>query len=171
LASAPILAQVDYLRAEEMYPGYASMRLTQPLPKAIEKKKAGLEALLAAYDRCTRHGVVEYSRAAAYRIGQVLIEFGDALLASERPADMGEEDALAYDDVLQEQSFQFYDRGEDVWSELLRTAGDAADDPGQWIAQTRAALWPRLGQRFLYQPEVDYPLLAAKPPAEPSESE
>lgn len=167
LASAPILAQVDYLKAEDAYADYAALRLTQPLPKSLEKKKARLEALLASYETCSRHGVAEYARASAYRIGQALIEFGDALMKSERPAGLGEEDLIAYDDVLREQSFTFYDRGEDVWSTLLKQVGDSADDPGQWLARTREALWPRLGARFMFQPEVEYPLVAAQPPAEP----
>jgi hypothetical protein len=109
--------------------------------------------------------VSEYSRAAAHRIGQVLIEFGDALAESERPSGLSEDDLLAYEDVLEEQSWEFFDRGENAWSELLRQVGDAPDDPGGWIARTREALWPRLAWRFLYRPEVEYPLVAASPPS------
>jgi hypothetical protein len=168
LASPAILAQVDYLKAEEQYPAYAAMRLTQPLPKAIEKKKASLEALLKAYETCTAHGVAEYARASAYRVGQALIEFGDALMTSERPEGLSEEDLLAYDDVISGQSFEFYDRGEDVWSTMLQQARDAnGDDPGGWLVRTRDALWPRLAERFRFRPEVDYPRLAATPPPEP----
>jgi hypothetical protein len=141
------------------------MRLTQPLPPSIEEKKARLEEVLALYNECATHGVAEYARASAYRIGEVLIAFGDALVASERPDGLSEDDLIAYDDVLTEQSWEFYDRGEDVWSELLRQLGDADDDPGGWIARTRDALWPRLAQRFMHRPEVDYPLVAATPPA------
>jgi tetratricopeptide (TPR) repeat protein len=164
LASAPILARCDYLRAEEVYAEYAGVRLTQPLPSAIEKKKAKLEALLAAYDRCSKRGVTEYTRASAHRIGQALIAFGDALLASERPRDVTGDDLLAYEDVLAEQSWAFFDRGEDVWSELLRQTRHEKDDPGGWVARTRDLLWPRLAQRFQFQPEVRYPLVAGTPP-------
>jgi TolA-binding protein len=164
LASPVILAQVDYLKAEEVYPRYKSMRLTQPLPKAIEAKKAKMQELLEMYEACTSRGVAEYSRASAHRIGQVLIDFGDALIASERPADLSEDDLYAYDEVIEEQGWGFYDRGEDVWAELLRQVGDAESDPGEWIARTRQALWPRLGQRFLYQPELEYPLVKATRP-------
>lgn len=166
LASPSITAQVDFLAAEEAYPSYASLRLTQPLPEAIEQKKTRMEELLKSYERCGGHGIAEYARAAAYRIGQVLVEFGDALEASERPHDLNADDLAAYDEVLREQSWAFYGRGMDVWSNLLKEVGDAPDDPGQWIARTRQSLWPRLAQRFLYQPEVDYPLVVAIPPKE-----
>jgi hypothetical protein len=110
--------------------------------------------------------MTEYSRASAHRIGQTLIHFGDALVTSERPTGLSEDALLAYDEVLEEQAWEFFDRGEDVWSELLQQTREAKEDPGQWIARTREALWPRLAWRFLYRPEVDYPLVAAVPPGE-----
>jgi TolA-binding protein len=167
LASPSILAKVDYLTAEEAHAEYAAMKLTQPLPKSIEKKKAKLESTLELYNKCSAHGIAEFTRGAAYRVGQSLIEFGDALVASERPKDLSGDDLLAYDDVLNQQSWEFYDRGEAVWSDLLQQTRGEKDDPGQWIARTRDSLWPRLAQGFLFQPEVRHPLLAAQPPAEP----
>lgn len=164
MATPDIMAQVDYLKAEEVYPVYAGMRLTQPLPKAIEAKKNKMEELVKLYDSCAQRGVTVYARASAYRIGQVLIAFGDALNDSERPEGLSEDDLLAYDQVLEEQSWDFYDRGTDVWSELLRQSGKAEDDPGGWIAATQEALWPRLAHRFLFRPEVEYPLIDAEPP-------
>lgn len=167
LASPQIMAQCDFLQAEEAHTSYASIKLTQPLPKSIEKKKASLEGTIALYERSTKRGVAEYTRASAHRIGQSLIEFGEALEKSERPAGLGEEDLLAYNDVLTEQSYAFYDRGEDAWATLLRQSAREPDDPGGWLVRTREALWPRLGARFLFRPEVDYPLVRAAPPAAP----
>jgi TolA-binding protein len=166
LASPAILAQVDYLTAEEAHTEYAAMKLTQPLPKSLEKKKAKLESTVELYNKCSAHGDAQYTRAAAHRIGQSLIEFGDALAASERPKDLSGDDLLAYDDVINQQSWEFYDRGEDVWSDLLTQTRAEKDDPGGWIARTRDALWPRLAQKFLFQPSAEHPLVAAKPPAQ-----
>jgi hypothetical protein len=165
LANPDILARCDFLKAEEAHADYAAVRLTQPLPKSIEKKKAKLESTIALYDQCSKRGIAEFTRASAHRIGQSLIEFGDALAKSERPQGMTEEDRVAYDEVLTEQAYAFYDRGEDAWSTLLRQSRDETDDPGRWLARTRDALWPRLGERFLFRPEVDYPLVRATPPA------
>jgi hypothetical protein len=166
LASPAILAQVDYLTAGEAHGEYAAMKLTQPLPKSLEKKNAKLESTLELYNKCSAYGIAEYTRAAAYRVGQCLIEFGDALAESERPKDLTGDDLLAYDDVINQQSWEFFDRGEDVWSDLLTQTRGESDDPGQWIARTRDSLWPRLAQKFLFEPEVVHPLVAAKPPAE-----
>jgi hypothetical protein len=48
-----------------------------------------------------------------------------------------------------------------VWSELLRQKGATArDDP--WIVKAQGALWQRLGDRFTYRAEADYPLVGAR---------
>ncbi len=167
LASPAILAKVDYLTAEEAHTEYAAMKLTQPLPKSLEKKKAKLESTLELYNKCSAHGIAEYTRGAAFRVGQSLIEFGDALIASERPKELAGDDLLAYDDVINQQAWEFFDRGEDVWSDLLQQTRSEKDDPGGWIVRTRDTLWPRLAQKFLFQPSAEHPLVAAQPPAEP----
>ena len=62
---------------------------------------------------------------------------------------------------MHDRGSEFSARGEDVWSELLRKkATETRDDP--WIARAREALWQRLGGRFRFRPEVDYPLVAAE---------
>jgi len=165
LASPPILAQVDYLQAEQAHARYTTLTLTQPLPAAITAKQKSLENLLAMYAACTNHGVAEYTRASAFRIGEAITHFGDALLASERPTELQGDDLQAYEEILEEQSWPFYDRGEAAWTDLLKqTAAAADDDPGQWLERTRHELWPRVAQRFVHMPEVEYPLVAAAAP-------
>ena len=97
-------------------------------------------------------------------MGQLLIAFGDALDRSERPADLVGDDRIAYDEVIHRQSDAFAARGEAVWTDLLRQRGrEAADET--WIRETQAALWQRLGARFHFRPEIDFPLVTADPPA------
>lgn len=165
LASPVILAEVDFLRADEMREEYLQLRLTQPLEASIEAKKDQLERLLEAYGQCARRQVSTWAHASAYRIGEILVAFGDALLDSERPADLNADELLAYDEVLDEQSWTFHDRGEEAWNELLRQNPPGSSDPGAWLERTRGELWPRVARRFLHQPAATYPVLEAEPPA------
>ncbi len=169
-AAPEILARVDYRRAELAHQHYTALKLTQPLPAAVKAKQASLENLLALYAACTEHGVAEYTRASAFRIGEAITHFGDALLDSERPAELQGEDLLAYEEILDEQSWPFYDRGEAAWTDLLKQTVDAEEDPGQWLARTGEQLWPRMAQRFMHMPEAEYPLVAAAPPVPQSEA-
>jgi hypothetical protein len=156
---------VQFLRGEELYGPYAALPITLPVDASIAAKKDRLEGLLAAYGACGGYGVAEWTRAAAYRIGAALVAFGEALEASERPAGLEGDDLAAYDEVLLNEAWTFYDRGEAAWADLLRETREAEDDPGGWIAETQQTLWPRLGEKFLFMPEVEYPVVAAGPPA------
>jgi hypothetical protein len=106
-------------------------------------------------------GVGEWAHAATFRIGEALVGFGEALEKSERPADLTGDDLKAYDNVLLEQSVSFHDRGETVWTDLLQRNPGIAD---AWMTRTRTALWGRLGDRFLFKPEVDYPVVQGNGP-------
>jgi TolA-binding protein len=158
LASPSLMAELRYREAEGRRAKYDALRLTQPLDASIKAKVEVLEKVIAGYQKCAGVGVAEWAHASAYRIGQALVAFGEELKRSDRPADLSPDDLAAYEDVLHERAAEFCVRGEDVWSDLLRSgAGDP--DAGGWIATTREALWPRLATRFLYRPEMELPLV------------
>lgn len=165
LASPEIRARVEFLLGEEAYAAFAQVPITLPLEKSIGKKKEKLEVLLQHYGACGEYDAPRWARGAAYRIGDALIHFGEALLAGERPVDLTGDDLTAYEQVLEDEAWSFYDQGEAVWAELLKKTRNAESDPGEWIAKTRESLWPRLAEKFLFMPEVEYPLAAAEPPA------
>jgi tetratricopeptide (TPR) repeat protein len=168
LASRAVLAQLRFLQGEETFASYSAARLTQPLAKSIPVKQRLLDTLLVRYRRSVDLGVPEWAHAAAFRIGQALIGFAEALEGSERPSDLSGDDLRAYAEVLAEQGRPFRDRGENVWTELLQKSGPAASDA--WVTQARDSLWRQISARFAYRPEVEYPLLEdASPPKEHAE--
>jgi len=166
LASRAIVAQVRYLEADESRPAFEAAKLTQPLPKSLRAKQKLLDSLVTRYKRAAQVGVPEWSHASAFRIGQALVGFGETLEGSERPADLKGDDLRGYEDVLLEQAQAFYEKGEGVWSDLLKKAGrDSTSDT--WLDQARSGLFPRLAKRFFFRPEVDFPLVAASPADRP----
>jgi tetratricopeptide (TPR) repeat protein len=166
VASHGLLARVRFLQGEEAYAAYGRARLTQPLTRSIPVKKRLLDTLLVRYRRCVDLGVPERAHAAAFRIGSALVEFADALQRSERPADLHGDDLLAYEDVLAEQGRAFEERGEGVWSDLVRQQRVSKAHDDDWIAQAQARLWQRLASRFLYEPEAEFPLVRGAAPPE-----
>jgi hypothetical protein len=151
---------VRFLQGEEARAPYEAAGLPQPLPQSIAAKQKRLDQAVAAYRQCVDLGVPEWTHASAFRIGQALVGFGEALERSERPADLQGDALLAYEEVLRSHSQTFYDRGEAVWADLLRQK--PSED--EWIQLTQTSLWRRLGGRFFYRPEVEFPLAAATPP-------
>ncbi len=162
LASHGLVARVRFLEAEESYAAYDAIRITQPLAKSIPAKQKALDQTMARYTKVAGEGIAEWRHAASFRTGQALAAFGEALERSERPADLKGDDRLAYDEVLRDKCQPFYDRAEQVWTDLLRQKGSDAQDP--WLERAQSALWTRLAGRFYFQPEVDYPRIAASEP-------
>lgn len=163
-AAPDILARVAFLQAEDTFAAYVAVPLDQPIDVSIEKRQKALEALIKAYQKAAEVGHPEWASAAAFRIGQALADFGTALERSERPSDLSDDDLWAYEDVIIEQSWGFYGRAETVWEDLLRQRGMPDADTPSWRASARDSLWGRRGLRFLFQPEMTHPLIAATPP-------
>ena len=160
LAPEDLLARVAFERVERDWPTYESLVLDQPLEASLARKRDAMQSLLERYGRVAERRVQPWAQAAAYRLGAVLVHMADALRASERPPGLEGDDRLAYDEVLEEQAYQFEDKGEQAWRELLRHADPDADPRlVAWIAKTRAALFPRTAQRFLHQPSFEFPVL------------
>jgi hypothetical protein len=168
LADPVLLARIDFLQAEERRAEFDSIRLRQPLSESLARKKTALESAVGAYGSVVRRGVSPWSQAATFRIGECLIWFGDRLRESERPTDLSEDDLLAYDEVLEEQSWTFYDQGEDTWAELLHRIDPNLGDEGRWLERTQKSLWPRVAERFVHMPQADAPIVAAVRPEEGS---
>jgi predicted negative regulator of RcsB-dependent stress response len=170
LASRDVIAQVRFLQGEEANTPFAALRLTQPLARSVPAKKAMLDTVLVRYRRSADLGVPAWAHASAFRIGQALQGFAEALENSEPPADLSGDDLRAYRNVLAEKASAFSARGDEVWSQLLRqqdpdSTGDA------WVAQARAALYGRLAHRFLFRPEVTFPLVEAGGPSRVPEAD
>ncbi|MFN0150266.1 MAG: hypothetical protein ACKVU1_06075 [bacterium] len=142
-ADRELLARTAYLIAEEAREACAAVRLTQPIAASVGIKKALLARALETYRECAAHAAPPWDRAAAYRIGGLLVEFGDALQASERPAGLSDDARVSYEEMLEKQSAEFYERGEQAWADLLERVTEEDGDEGQWIEETRCALEDR----------------------------
>jgi tetratricopeptide (TPR) repeat protein len=166
LASKSLLAEVRFRQGEEARAAGAAVAIRLPLNESIQRRQKHLDDALTHYKASAAHGVSEWAHASACRIGQTLVGFGEALERSERPADLEGDNLAAYEDVLLDRAQVFFDRGEEVWVDLLRQKGAEAPED-TWIAEARSALWGRLGLRFAYRPEAEYPLIEADAPARP----
>jgi hypothetical protein len=166
LASKSLLAEVRFRQGEEARVAAAAVPLTLPLSASLPRRQKRMDEAIARYHDATAMGVSEWSNASACRIGETLIEFGQALERSERPADLKGDDLLAYEDVLLDKAQVFYDRAEGVWGELVRQKG-ATTSKDAWVLEARSALWKRLGLRFAFQAEPEVPLVKADVPDRP----
>ena len=164
-ASPALLARIRFLQAEEKRSGYEQIALGQPLEQSLLRKKDALEALIAAYGEAAELAASPWAQASAFRIGEALAHFGDALAAAPAPSELDGDDLAAYRDVLEQQSWSFLDRAEAAWTQLLRDGDAAAPESAEWFEHTRRGLYPRIARRFVHRIEVEVPLIPAQAPA------
>jgi tetratricopeptide (TPR) repeat protein len=105
--SALILSEVHFRAFEEV-------ALVQPFEESLQRKKQRMDTALTAFSGLVDYEVGEVTAAATFYMAEVYGEFSRALLASERPSDLGPAEAQEYEEVLEEEAYPFEEQAIDV---------------------------------------------------------
>lgn len=129
--AAQALIQLGDRRAAEC----AAIRLREPVERALSEKRVALDAALDAYAEAISVRAPQTTTAAAHKIGVTLDEFFQALLASERPSGLTDEQLEQYTFLLEEQAAPFEERAVSAYETNVRRAQELGlyDD---WIAKS-----------------------------------
>ena len=115
-----------------------AVRLAVPLDRSLLARKKALEAALVAYGRAADYAIAPVTTAASYAMADLYRDFGRALLASERPRDLGAEELEQYDLLLEEQAFPFEEKAIAIHERNARRAAEGLYD--EWVRKSYAAL-------------------------------
>jgi cellulose synthase operon protein C len=120
-----LAAQSGLVLATELYLRYEDVKLVQPFERSLQEKQRRMDTAMAAFDELVAYEVGEVTAAATYYIAEVYFGFSQALLASERPANLSPDELLDYDMVIEEEAFPFEERAIEVHEKNLEliTAG------------------------------------------------
>ncbi|MEW6682388.1 MAG: tetratricopeptide repeat protein [Nitrospirota bacterium] len=113
----------------------AAIHLREPLERTLSDKRAALDASLDAYTEAVTVRVPETTTAATHKIGTALDEFFQALLASERPSGLTDEQREQYTFLLEEQAAPFEERAVSAYEANVRRAQELGLYDG-WIAKS-----------------------------------
>ncbi len=105
LAAKALLAM-----AEPAYKAFTEARLVEPLQKSLVIKKEKMELALQAYNLAAASGVAEIATAATYRSAKIYSDFGRALMDSQRPDGLSQDELDQYNLLLEEQAFPFEEK-------------------------------------------------------------
>jgi len=131
-------AKAALLLAQGPYDDFHKVALVEPLKKQLALKKNRMEILLKAYATAADYGVAEVSTAATYHTAEVYHEFGQSLMASERPKGLAGDELEQYNVLLEEQSFPFEEKAIAMHEANIRHSAEGIYD--QWIKSSFAAL-------------------------------
>lgn len=122
---------------------YQQTRLTVPLKTSLGKKKKLMQQSIDAYSRAMKYQVAEVTTEATYQIAEIYHEFARALLSSQRPRGLNEEELEEYDLLLEEQAFPFEEKAIEIHlANFKRIPGGTYDEPTQKSLKVLGELMP-----------------------------
>jgi len=114
-----LAAQSGLVLAAGVYEHFDAVQLVQPFERSLQEKQRRMDEALAAFNKLVDYEVGEVTAAATFYIGEVYYGFSQALLDSERPADLSADELLDYDMVIEEEAFPFEDLAIEVHEKNL----------------------------------------------------
>jgi TolA-binding protein len=132
--------------ADGAYRVFIAERLTLPLKESLKRKRAALEQALTAYQRSGDYGVQEFSTKAAFRIGDIYANLAQALIKSDRPANLSALELEQYEVLLEEQADPFVEKAIGVHEGNIQRSWNGIYD--EWVQKSFTALESLLPARY-----------------------
>ncbi len=108
-------AKLVLTMAEPAYRAFSEAHLIEPLQESLILKKERMERALQAYKLAIESGVAEIVTAATYQSAKMYNDFGRALMESQRPAGLSQDELDQYNLLLEEQVFPFEEKAIQIY--------------------------------------------------------
>jgi tetratricopeptide (TPR) repeat protein len=115
-----------------------AIRLALPLEKSFATRRKALEAALDAYAVAESYGVASVATASVYAMADLYRDLGRALLESDRPKGLDDEELEQYGLLLEEQAFPFEEKAIGLHERNARLAAQGVYD--EWVRRSYADL-------------------------------
>ena len=160
-------AQAAFERAEAAFNELKSIRLVEPLDQNIKKKLDAMDQTVVLYVHSAESHVFEVVTGSAHRLGEVFEHFRDALLNSEPPHELTQEQQEEYFFQLEEQAYPFEEKAVEAYETNIHRIRNAKESYGEWIkksyerlAEIRPALYRRPERAERIISELDMSVMA-----------
>jgi tetratricopeptide (TPR) repeat protein len=132
--------------SEGFYHRFAEIELTQPFERNLHEKQRRMSAALEAFGALVDYEVGEVTAAATFYMAEVYFDFSQALIESERPADLDPAEMQDYEMVLEEEAFPFEEKAIEVHEKNLELM--ASGTYNRWIEKSLAKLGELMPGRY-----------------------
>ncbi|PKF63479.1 hypothetical protein CW745_01115 [Psychromonas sp. psych-6C06] len=132
---------------------FSSIRLIQPLRKHLTRKKKTMRASVNFYAKASSYGLEETVTEATFAIAKIYNDFSQALLKSEVPKHLDEDEKEEYMFLLEDQAFPFEEKAIEFHEINLLYSADGLND--KWIRHSLTALQKLFPLRYNRQPKVE----------------
>jgi len=129
--SRTLAAQASLQLAQPIIQEYRQVKLVAPLKRSLEQKRHLLEQAMSRLQQAADYQIAEVSTQAIYQMGTLYQELSQALLDSQRPADL-DADALAeYNAMLEDQAYGFEEKAIEIFTINADRANHGVQD--KWV--------------------------------------
>ncbi len=132
---------------------FDNLQLTLPLKNSLRKKKNAMQNSVKLYGKASINKVYEITSESTYSIGKIYEDFSQALLASDRPKNLNEEELDQYEILLEDQAFPFEDKSIEFFEINLARVKDGLYN--DWIQKSLAQLANLFPVRYDRKPKLD----------------
>ena len=129
------------------------LRLTLPLKKTLKKKKLAMQSSVRYFGDASKYKVYEAATEATYSIALIYKNFSVALLESDRPKNLNNEELDQYEILLEDQAFPFEDKAIEFFEINLSRVQDGQYN--NWIRKSHNELIKLFPTRYNRQPKMD----------------
>ena len=140
---------------------FQEVALVEPFQENLAVKKQRMRDAISAYNQLVEYQVGNVTAAATYYIAEIYYEFNVALVKSERPVNLNEEELEEYELVIEEQAYPFEEKAIEVHEKNMELLD--VDIYNDWIDKSIARLAIMLPARYAKPEEVTMPVRFIQP--------
>jgi hypothetical protein len=129
-----LAAKAALVLAEQLFERFVELELEQPFEESLARKQRRMDETMAAFENLVPYEVAEVTAAATWFIAETFYEFSDALLESERPANLTAAELAEYELVIEEEAYPFEERAIGVHEENFELLAAGVFNP--WVQRS-----------------------------------
>jgi tetratricopeptide (TPR) repeat protein len=141
-----LAAKASLVLAEPKLEEFKKVELVKPFKKNLKKKKQRMRTAIDTYTKLVEYQVGEVTAAATFYIAEIYYEFSVALMESERPTNLSEEELEQYELVIEEQAYPFEEKAINVHEKNMELLDVGIYN--EWIDKSIAKLAVLLPARY-----------------------
>ena len=143
---------------------FQEVALVEPFQQNLTVKKQRMRDAIKTYNKLVEYQVGNVTAAATYYIAEIYYEFNVALVKSERPTNLSEEELEEYELVIEEQAYPFEEKAIEVHEKNMELLD--VDIYNKWIDKSIARLAIMLPARYAKTEEASMPVMLIQPKRE-----
>ncbi|PKG38761.1 tetratricopeptide repeat protein [Psychromonas sp. Urea-02u-13] len=139
--------------ARDQHKTFSSINLVQPLKKHLKRKKLSMRLAVNYYAKAASFGIEETATEATHAIAAIYNGFSQALLSSEIPKHLDQDEQEEYMFLLEDQAFPFEEKSIEFYETNLRYSAEGIND--QWLQKSLQQLQILFPLRYQREPKLE----------------